>query len=262
MAQPAVDGLRVSDIGGHPLQGGGWFRSGLVFRVSGGMVGPADIAHLDSLGLRVLIDLRGEDEDRRRLVDWAAARGVRYHHEPMALADPDDFAAALNKHGRTEADGRAFLAKIYRRMLDDFSGSLVGAVTAVAQAQPAAFGCAAGKDRTGLLTALIQELLGVDRATILAGYVSQAPDPDRLLEAVATWWDWDEGDLAKPGLGGILSAVEEVMAGALDYLDERHGGAVRYFETAGLPASTVEQLRDRLVSDAPARPGARGGAGA
>lgn len=251
MAQSAVDGLRVSDIGGHPLEGGGWFRSGLVFRISGGLVGPADLAHLDSLGLRVLVDLRADNEDRGRLVDWAADRHVRYHHEPMMLADSRDFAAALDEHGRTEADGRVFLGTIYRRMLDDFSPSLVGALSAIAETQPAAFGCAAGKDRTGLLTALIQELLGVDRATILAGYVNQAPDPDQLREAVATWWDWEEGDLARPGLGGILSAVEEVMAGALDHLDERHGGAVRYFEAAGLPAATLEQLRERLVADEP-----------
>jgi protein tyrosine/serine phosphatase len=252
VAQSAVDGLRVSDIGGHRLRDGRWFRSGLVFRISGGMVGPAELAHLDSLGLRVLIDLRADNEDRSRLVDWATERSVRYHHEPMMLAKSSDFAAALDEHGHTEAEGRAFLAKIYRRMLDDFSASLVGALAAIAEAQPAAFGCAAGKDRTGLLTALIQELLGVDRAAVLAGYVNQAPDPDRLLEAVATWWDWEEGDLTKPGLGGILSAVEEVIAGALDYLDERHGGAVRYVESAGLPAATLEQLRARLVVDEPA----------
>jgi protein-tyrosine phosphatase len=252
VAQPAVDGLRVSDIGGHPLHDGGWFRSGLVFRISGAMIGPAEIAHLDTLGLRVLVDLRGEDEDRSGLVDWAESRGVHYEHEPISLGNAADFAAVLDEHGLTEADGRAYLGMMYRRLLDEFPASLVGAVTAIAEAQPAAFGCAAGKDRTGLLTALLQEVLGVDRATILHGYVSQAPDPDRLLEAVGRWWDWEEGDLTKPGLSAILSAVEEVMAGALDYLDERHGGAFRYFQAAGLPAGTVELLRERLVADKPA----------
>ena len=125
------------------------------------------------------------------------------------------------------------------------------ATTAIAEAQPAAFGCAAGKDRTGLLAALLQDLLGVDRAAILHGYVNQAPDAERLLEAISTWWDWEEGDLLKPGLGGILSAVEEVMAGALQYLDERHGGSQRWFEVAGLPHTTVEQLRERLVGEKP-----------
>ena len=255
MAQPAVDGLRVSDIGGHPLKDGGWFRSGLVFRISGGMIGPAEIAHLDEIGLRVLVDLRGEHEDRGVLVDWASSRRVHYHHEPISLGDPGSFAAVLAEHGLTEADGRAYLGMMYRRVLDEFPAPLVGAVTAIGSAQPAAFGCAAGKDRTGLLSALVQDLLGVDRSTILAGYVGHAPDPDRLLEAIGTWWDWEEGDLTKPGLGAILSAVEEVMAGALEYLDERYGGSLRYFETAGLPPESIDRLRRCLVAD-------DGGAGA
>ena len=251
MAQPAVDGLRVNDIGGHPLKDGGWFRSGLVFRISGSMVGPPEIAHLDTLDLRVLVDLRGDRENRATLVDWAASAGVRYHHEPISLADAANFADVLEAHGVTEADGRAFLAKTYRQMLDEFGPSFVRATTAIAEAQPAAFGCAAGKDRTGLLAALLQDLLGVDRAAILHGYVNQAPDQARLLEAVSTWWDWEEGDLLKPGLGGILSAVEEVMAGTLQYLDERHGGSLRWFEAAGLPSATVEQLRQSLVAPEP-----------
>lgn len=251
MAQPAVGGLRVSDIGGHPLRGGGWFRSGLVFRISGGMIGPAEVARLEQIGLRVLVDLRGRGEDRTMLEEWARSGGVRYHHEPISLGDPADFAAALGEYGLTEAEGRAYLGMMYRRVLDEFPQALAESVRAITAAQPAAFGCAAGKDRTGLLTALVQDLLGVDRSTVLGAYVSQAPDPDRLLEAVGTWWDWEEGDLTKPGLGAILSAVEEVMAGALDYLDEQHGGSLRYLEAAGLEVETIDRLRTRLVADQP-----------
>ena len=250
MAQPAVDGLRVTDIGGAALKGGGWFRTGCVFRISGGMIGPPEIAHLDTIGLRVLVDLRGgENEDRSTLEEWAQSRGVLYRLEPMNLGSAADFVAAIGEHGLTEADGRAYLETIYRRMLDEFPGQLAGALSAIAAAQPAGFGCAAGKDRTGLLTALLQDFLGVDRPTILAGYVHSAPDPDRLLEAVGTWWDWEEGDLSKPGLGIILSAVEEVMDSSLGYLDERYGGARRYLEAAGVPAETLERLRDCLVAD-------------
>jgi protein-tyrosine phosphatase len=251
VTQPAVDGLRVADIGGHPLRGGGWFRSGLVFRVSGGMIGPAEVAHLDQIGLRVLVDLRGGSEDRTMLEDWAKSSGVRYPNEPITVGDPADFAALLGEHGITDAEGRAYLGMLYRRVLDEFPRALTASVRAVAADLPAAFGCAAGKDRTGLLTALFQDLLGVERSTILGAYVSQAPDPDRLLAAVGTWWDWEEGDLTKPGLGAILSAVEEVMAGALDYLDERYGGALPYFEAAGLETETIDVLRSRLVADRP-----------
>jgi protein-tyrosine phosphatase len=251
LAQSAVGGLRVSDIGGHPLRDGRWFRTGVVFRISGGMVGPAELAHLDAIGLRVLVDLRGHNEDRAALENWALSRGVRYELQPISFGNPADLAAAMAEHGLTEAHGRAFLQNIYRRILDDFQDSVVGAVTAIATAQPAGFGCAAGKDRTGLLTALLQDLLGVDRRAIIAGYVSQAPDPDRLREAIGTWWDWEEGDLTKPGLGAIVAAVEEVMVEALQYLDDRYGGAAGYFESAGLPAETIDLLRQRLVADGP-----------
>lgn len=251
MSQPAVDGLRVGDIGGHPLKDGRWFRAGLVFRVSGGMIGPAEIAHLGELGLRVLIDLRATDEDRSTLVDWAEASNVRYHHEPMALADPVAMAAMVTREGFTEADGRAFLGALYRRMIDEFAHAFVGSVRAVAEAQPVAFGCAAGKDRTGLLTALIQDLVGVDRAAILAGYVSQAPDPDRLRAVMGTWWEFEEGELFRPGVAGIVGAAEEVMAGALDYLDELHGGAEPFLERAGLEKDAIDLLKDRLITDEP-----------
>lgn len=249
MADSAVDGLRVGDIGGHPLKEGGWFRRGMVFRISGGMVGPAELAHLDAIGIRVLVDLRGRGEDRRVLEEWARKRGARYELHPMSFGNPAELAAAMAEHGLTEAQGRAFLLNIYRRILDEFPEPIVGALTAIASEQPVGFGCAAGKDRTGLLTALLQDLLGVDRTAILAGYVSQAPHPGRLLEAIGTWMDWEEGDLATPGLGAIVAAVEEVMVDALAYLDERYGGAERYLEWAGLPAETVDLLRHRLVAE-------------
>jgi protein-tyrosine phosphatase len=251
LAPSAVGGLSVSDIGGHHLADGRWFRTGLVFRISGGMVGGAELAHLDTLGLRVLVDLRGADEDRRALEDWAARRDALYALQPISLGNPATLAASMAEAGRSEAEGRAYLQRIYRRILDDFSASMVGAVTAIAARQPAGFGCAAGKDRTGLLSAMIQEVLGVDRAAIVAGYVSQAPDPDRLREAVGTWQQWDQADLSGPGVVAMLAAVEEVMTDALDYLGERYGGANRYLEAAGLPAETVARLRDCLVADRP-----------
>ena len=251
MAQSAVGRLRVSDIGGHPLKEGGWFRRGLVFRISGGLVGAADLAHLEAIGLRVLVDLRGPEENRRVLEDWAHSQGVHYELLPMSFGNPAELAAEMAAHGLSEEQGRAYLQTIYRRILDDFQEQLVGALTAIASHQPVGFGCAAGKDRTGLLTALLQDVLGVERPAIIAGYVSQAPDPDRLLEAISTWWDWEEGDLTKPGLGAIVAAVEEVIVEALDYLDDRYGGARGYFESAGLPAETVDELRLRLVADEP-----------
>jgi hypothetical protein len=136
--------IQVSDIGGHPLKDGGWFRAGLVFRISGGPVRATELAHLETLSLRFVVDLRGANEDRRTLVDWARSRDLRYRHVPIFLATPSDLAALFEGHQTaTEADGRAYPTKVYRRMLDELNASLVRVVSAIAAAQPAGFGGAA-----------------------------------------------------------------------------------------------------------------------
>lgn len=248
---PASDHLRISDIGGHPVRGGGWFRRGVLFRISGGLLGPAELAHLDSIGLRAVVDLRGGDEHRGPLRDWATAGGVIYHHQPIALGRPTDLAATLLEHALTEEGGRAFLELTYRRIIEDFGPAIARAVMVLAEWQPAGFGCAAGKDRTGLVAALVQELLGVNRDVILREYVEQAPDPERLREAISRSGDFAGGALDGPGIVAVLSALEDVMAETLQFVDERYGGARRYLEGAGLTAETVDVLRDRLVGDPP-----------
>lgn len=247
----ASERVQISDIGGHPVRGGGWFRRGLLFRFSGGLLGADELALLDSTGLQAVIDLRGGDEHRGPLRDWAAARGVIYHHQPIVLGRPADMAATLVEHTVTEEGGRAFLGLVYRRIIEEFGPAIAGAVTLLAERQPAGFGCAAGKDRTGLVAALVQELLGVERDVILKGYVEQAPDPERLRQAVSRWGEFAGGTLDGPGVVAVLSALEEVMAETLQFIDERYGGPRRYLQEAGLPPETVDVLRDCLVGDSP-----------
>lgn len=247
----ASEQVQFSDIGGHPVRDGGWFRRGLLFRISGVLLGADDLARLDSFGLRAVVDLRGGDEDRGPLRDWATARGVIYHHQPIVVGRPADVVAHLVEHTVSEEDGRSFLALVYRRIIEEFGPAIAGAVTVLAEWQPAGFGCAAGKDRTGLVAALVQELLGMERDVILKEYVDQAPDLERLRLAISRSGEFTGRVLDGPGITAVLSAVEEVMAETLQFVDERFGGARRYLEGAGLQPETVDVLRERLVGDSP-----------
>jgi protein-tyrosine phosphatase len=238
--------MNVKDIGGDRLTGGGRVRTGLLFRISGGLVHEEEFDALDAAGLRVLIDLRGEHEDRTALEGWAQSRGVRYERRPIDMGNPLKMMEMVGERGLTEAAARSHLATLYRRIIDEFGHELAAAVSSVTAVQPVGFGCAAGKDRTGLLTALILDVLGVERSTIVAGYAAQAPDPAHLRELIGTWKQWDEGQLSQPGFGAIFGAAESVMAEALDYIDQRYGGSLAYLEGAGLPPGTADRLRDRI----------------
>lgn len=238
--------MNIKDIGGDALTGGGRVAKGLLFRISGGLVQDEDFDGLDAAGLRLLIDLRGEHEDRSALVGWAQSRSVRYERWPIDMGDPLKMMEMVAQRDLSEASGRTYMAKMYRRIIDDFSHQLAGAVASITALQPVGFGCAAGKDRTGLLTALVLDVLGVERATIVAGYTNQAPDPNQLRKFISTWKQWDEGHLSRPGFDAILGANESVMTEALDYISERYGGSLAYLESAGLPPGSAEQLRDRI----------------
>ncbi|HEY3239683.1 MAG TPA: tyrosine-protein phosphatase [Acidimicrobiia bacterium] len=113
---------------------------------------------------------------------------------------------------------------------------------------PAAFGCAAVKDRTGVLTALIQSLLGVDRAEIARHYAAAAPSPERLAPILRRW-KRTSGALS-PGTRAMLDAPPATITATLDYVAERFGGVTQYLAGSGLDPLRAGALRRALLTPA------------
>ena len=147
----------VHDAGGLAVPGG-YVRPGMLFRFSGALLGPADLDALAHHGVRLVVDLRGDGEERDPLARWAATHSVGYHHEPIEVARPDLLAAWGS--GLSPEEAEAWLREIYRQLVDHHGPQFAAAISALSGTLPAAFGCATGKDRTGLLATLIQTLLG------------------------------------------------------------------------------------------------------
>jgi protein-tyrosine phosphatase len=236
----------VADIGGLPVAGGR-LRRGLLYRISGALVGPDYLAHLQRFGLHLIIDLRGSAEDRSRLIRWAGESGVAYHHRPILVGAVGQVAEILRQAGTSVEAATALMRSVYRQIVDDFGASLAGAVALMAHDVPAGFGCAAGKDRTGILAALIQTLLGASEDDAVADYIALAPDVERLRTLVGTWDDSAEVDLTAPGISTILSTSEELMRDALSHIAARWGGPAEYLQAHGLASDDIEALRDRLI---------------
>ena len=241
-----ASGLAVADIGGLRVAGGR-LRRGLLYRISGALVGPDDLAHLQSFGLHLIIDLRGSAEDRSKLIRWAADDGVAYHHRPILVGAVGQVAEILRQAGTSVEAATAVMRSVYRQIVDDFGASLAGAVALMARDLPAGFGCAAGKDRTGILAALIQTLLGASEDDAVADYIALAPDVERLRTLVGSWEDSAKVDLTAPGISTILSTSEELMRDALSHITDRWGGPAAYLQAHGLPTEDIEVLRARLI---------------
>jgi protein-tyrosine phosphatase len=103
-----------------------------------------------------------------------------------------------------------------------------------------------GKDRTGLVSALLLDLAGVDRETIAADY---AVTQDYLRERDDEWVRTGPGERAeRERLVAKFSAKAEVMWAVLAQIDDCFGSVERYLLQAGVPADRITGLRRRLVA--------------
>jgi protein-tyrosine phosphatase len=140
-------------------------------------------------------------------------------------------------------DDAAFIRRLYGEYLEEFPAAFAAAVEAVAGAPgPALFHCTAGKDRTGILAALILRLAGVAVEPVAADYA--LTDASNLLRRGLV-----DGMSARErrARAFLFSAPHDGMAGLLRDIDERYGSAAGYLQRAGLDPTAAGALIGRLA---------------
>ena len=143
-----------------------------------------------------------------------------------------------------------FLRDMYSGLLAHAAAEIGELFRAMAadDALPTLFHCTAGKDRTGVVAALLLTWLGVDRELVLddfelteqyAGHQMHEQMFQRMLER----------GMSPEAAAGMLHATRASMQAALEELDSRYGGIERYLrDDAGVDADTLLTLRQRLLA--------------
>ncbi|WP_371495592.1 tyrosine-protein phosphatase [Kitasatospora sp. NBC_00374] len=227
------------DLGGYRTADGGIVRWQLLYRSDSlGKLAGDDLKRFEALGVGTVIDLRypWEIERAGRVPD---APGLVYHNLSIEHRPYDQ--AALGPEIET---GR-FLADKFGEVAEDGTAELAEVVRIIAAADaPLVFHCAAGKDRTGIVAALVLSLLGVDEEQIVADFALTAMATDRF---VADWHARNPGrTLGWPGYG---TAPAEIMRYFLADLAAAHGSAAGYVaDRLDIGPDVVEALRDRLLA--------------
>lgn len=237
--------VNVRDLGGHPTQDGAETRYGAVIRAdSVGLLTAGGWAALVESGVSRIVDLRLatelDDDPPREL-------SVEVVHVP--ILDRFDETTwpeieALSDGAPTHAEAQRL---VYLRFLDQCRTRFVEAVAAVAAAPPGAVvvHCHGGKDRTGLVVALLLRLAGVPIDAIAEDY---ALSGERLRERHQRWLATAEDDLQRARIERISSTPAAAMRGVLDAIDDRYGGVEQYLLGGGLSAELVEAARTRLLA--------------
>jgi protein-tyrosine phosphatase len=230
--------VNFRDLGGYATVDGPRTRWRVLFRADGlSELTGDDLAVFRQLGIRTVIDLRTGHELEQSRFD-VAAHPVEFHHFPFikSLADEGEFDRAPG-----------FLGAQYRQMLEDAGPQIVGALSALAapDARPAVFHCTAGKDRTGLLSALVLSLLGVPEETVVADYALSGAAMARLRAKLLV--KYPDGKLLIEDSDDIFSADPSNMVALFAHLRERFGTVVEYAAAIGVPDEVVASLRQAML---------------
>jgi protein-tyrosine phosphatase len=215
------------DLGGYPVPGG-YTCWGRTFRSDEPVnLTALDVETLQKLGVTTHIDLRTQEEVERRPSAAANRPGFQYHHVDlcacMQMMPDDEAGVAISYFEMTQQTGP--MARIFRIIAKAQGGVL--------------FHCAAGKDRTGVVAAILLMLAGAQRQDLLADYVltgAYMREPVRKLI---------ETDPDIPLF--ILTPRIEYIEAFLDSFLVAYGSAYDYLQSIGISVDEIKSITHRLT---------------
>ena len=221
------------DFGGYETSVGRRVVRGQLFRAAHfNQATDADVQFLNTLGVKFMVDLRHADERGRAPNLWAPAR-------TLTQADGGEHVAAVEVGARNAAaGGRMNMIEAYRyipygRRFTAVFGEVFR--TLADEGGPVVVHCAVGKDRTGILCALLLSALGVDRETVFADFLAS----NALLEAS------EESANDAPPTRGVTA---DYLQATFDVIAEKSGTLEDYFaQRLDVTPAHVARLRERLV---------------
>ena len=218
----------VRDLGGLPTIAGGAIRPGALIRSDNlDRLTPVGIAAVRAAGVSRIVDVR---------TAWECEHFPSpFRDDPIwrntPLSDPDDA-------GDPDLD----MVVQYTSQLDRYPRRIAAAVGEIAKSPPGAVvvACHAGKDRTGVIVALVLSLAGVAPDVIAADYATVGDSTMDIRTVIGV-------TAADPLLPELEPPVAATMLAMLDHLSTRYGGTAEYLAAGGLTPSQATALITRIT---------------
>lgn len=233
--------FNLRDLGGYPTANGRhtrWrqlFRSDALHRIT-----TADLDTLTGLGITTVIDLRSQSEIA------FVGQGLLPIGAITLMTTPD------GDDDHVQSDTVRAVGPLSHRYLDYLANERFLVVIkrlADSDCYPAIINCFFGKDRTGVLAALLLEILGVDRSSVISDYALSSSRTDALIARLK------EDPLYRETLEqtdpSLLAADPSTMSTFLHAVDERYGGAESWARAGGITSSDLARLRANLLVRSP-----------
>jgi protein-tyrosine phosphatase len=238
--------INFRDLGGYRNHDGNTVAWRRIFR-SGNFrnITPDDYARIEKeIGLTTVIDLRSSEETEQQGKWHFREAGIRYHHIPFpgGGGNKKEEARVLNECTNL---GDFYLYIINRK---EFKKQIIDALKVIADPKnhPLVFHCAIGKDRTGILSAILLSILGIDDAVIIEDYTLSGPAVEKLRETMSQ--SPTDREFVNRFPVHFWKAAPESMALFLSSLKKQNGSIVGYLINLGVDTYLIEGIRKSLLT--------------
>ena len=251
---PLEGAKNFRDLGGYRASDGRYVRWGLVYR-SNHLVNltPSDSEYLNGLGIRLVCDFRSDGE-RARAPDHWTGNAPEFLPVPIGsnLITPptaeDLKRRVATIHSETKDSVRAYDYAI------EYAGQYAKILRRIAAGDlPTVEHCTAGKDRTGVFSAILLTALGVPRETVIQDYMlsNQYLLAAESIERTSADLQLAFGLAETPDISTvrtIMTARPETLEATLDKIDKTYGSFDNYLRDAlKLSDSDLAMIRQRLL---------------
>jgi protein-tyrosine phosphatase len=233
---PLQGAWNVRDLGGIEGAHGAVPQDHFIRAANLAHLTPEDRDTLYSHHVMLDIDLRTPGEEHASPDALAADPHIRYL--PVSLLG--EKPAAMSKMPSS-------LQEIYLDALDNHQAAfkqIFEAIAGVSGQGAVLYHCTVGKDRTGMVSALLLELAGVSREKIVHNYAVSA----YYLKPMTDSTGMSAAMAKNPALAAIMGSPPEAITVFLDKLDGHYGGAAAYLQTIGVSAGDIAKVRAQLAT--------------
>ena len=230
------------DIGGYLTKEGKKIKKGIYFRTGRqDRMSEKDLAELKNLKISTQIDLRKPEEILDQGKGPLENMGADYINIPII---PDGGSDQLSRLvGDTGISGRRYLGYLE---FGPESWLKIFEILANKDSLPVVLHCTAGKDRTGVSTAFLLSVLGVDRDLIEADYKLTNLDTERQADFIENSGGFPEG-VDKETMILAAGVPEDAMTVFLDGVESRWGSVLGYLEEIGITKNQMNVIRDNFL---------------
>lgn len=230
---------------------GGRIRHGALWR-SGAFdeIGPEGLDAMRGLGVTTVFDLRSGTEKRRRPSPLLTVPGFTVAEEPHEMHS-GDLVEVLRRADATAEDSARIMLTIYRRLPKLFEPVFRRCARTVMDTEtPVAIHCTAGKDRTGVMVALLLDLMGVSRDDIFDDYLrSRAAEGALRDHFVRRGKGTDFESVPLERIEPVIAADPRYLDAMFDLFDREFASTGAYFrDVLGFTEPEQAALRAGLIA--------------